>query len=337
VEEGQLPEGTGHALVSALTQEQPALEDVIARIEGVAQKYPIEDSPAGQVMALQRDASIGAVRMAGMDASDFASWDRPPAVLANEEVPPTFVRGMAGGRTIEDRQIDHDAGTMLGWLTRQTRHVSWRTFSGFGQHLLVANANRDTAETTLGVDLIYYNVTRGSLILVQYKRLDPAKNGYYHPDSDPKLARELVRMRAVDRYVTQHRHPNDDFRLEQSPCWIKLCHPQAFIPQTADMVQGMYLSLHHFERLRADSRLKGPHGGTRFGYANVPSYLDNTMFSRLVEIGLIGTSGTSTDLVRQQVIRSFNGHKALVVATLHGEDMPQSKRNTEKRRLLQRS
>ena len=61
------------------------------------------------------------------------------------------------------------------------------------------------------------------------------------------------------------------------------------------------------------------------------------MFSSLAEIGLIGTSGTSSDLVHQQVIRSFNGHKALVLATLHGEDMLQSKRNTEKRRPLQRS
>jgi hypothetical protein len=247
VEEGPLPEGTGRALIDALTQERPALRDVIARIEGVAEKYPIGDSSAGQIMALQGDASIGAVRMAGMDVSDFARWDRPPPAPASEEVPPTFVGRIPGGRTIEDRQIDHDARTMLGWLTGQTRHVSWRTFSGFGQRLLVANANRNTGETTLGVDLIYHNVTRGSLILVQYKRLDAAKNGYYYyyyyPDSDPKLARELVRMRAVDRYVMRYARADDDFRLHPKPCWIKLCHPQAFIPQTADMVQGMYPEL----------------------------------------------------------------------------------------------
>ncbi len=337
VEEGQLSEGTGRALVDALTQERPGLRDVIARIEGIAEKYPIGDSPAGQVVALQRDASIGAVRMAGMDMSDFARWDRPPALLSSKDVPPTFVGRIPGGRTIEDRQIDHDSRTMIGWLTSQTGHLSWRTFSGFGQRLLVANANHDTAETTLGVDLIYYNLTRGSLILVQYKRLDAAKNGYYYPESDPNLARELVRMRAVDRYVARHARAGDDFRLDSRPCWIKLCHPQAFIPRTADMVPGMYLSLNHFERLRADPRLKGPRGGTRFGYANVPSYLDNTMFCRLAEIGLIGTSGTSSDLVHQQVIRSFNGHKALVLATLQGDDMLQSKRNTEKRRPLQRS
>lgn len=95
--------------------------------------------------------------------------------------------------------------------------------------------------------------------------------------------------------------------------------------------------LDHFDQLCADPRLKGPQGGTRFGYDNVPNYLDNTMFSRLVETGFIGTSGTSTDLVYQQIVRSFNNQKALVIATLEGEDMLQSKRNTEKRRLLRRN
>jgi len=336
VDEGPLPEGTGRALIDALIAERPELRNIIAGIEGVADRFPVDRSPSGQVLALQRDASIVAVRMAGMDASDFARWDRPVTSLGAQDVPPTFIGQVRGGRTIEDRQIDHDAGTMLGWLTARTQHLSWRTFTGFGQRLMVANANRETAEQTLGVDLIYYNVTRGSMVLVQYKRLNAAKGGYYYPDSDSKLGKELDRMRAVNRYVAMHRNSGDDYRLEASPCWLKLCQPQAYIPQTADMVQGMYLSFEHFERLRVDPRLKGQHGGTRFGYDNVPSYLDNTMFARLVETGLIGTSGTSTHLVHQQVIRSFNNQKALVLATLEGDNMIQSKRNTEKRRSLQR-
>lgn len=335
-DEGGLSDGTGRALVKALTDERPDLEDVILRIEGVADRYPIGDSASGQILALQRDASIGAVRMAGMDASDFAHWDRPPQALADAGIPPTFIEKIPGARPLEDRQIDHDARTMLGWVTQQTHHYSWREFRGFGQRLYVANVNSDTAEATLGVDLIYYNVTRRSMILVQYKKLDAKRNGFYYPDSDVQLAKELDRMKTVDGYVAQYQRPDDDFRFGASPCWIKLCHPQAFIPSTADMVPGMYLSIDHFQRLREDPRLKGPRGGTRFGYANVPSYLDNTMFSRLVETGFIGTSGTSTELVHQQVIKSFDGQKSLVLATLHGEDMPQSKRNTEKRNLRRR-
>jgi hypothetical protein len=113
--------------------------------------------------------------------------------------------------------------------------------------------------------------------------------------------------------------------------WIKLCHPQALIPQTADMVPGIYLCREHFEQLRDDRRLRGPHGGTRFGYATVPSYLDNTMFTRLVETGFTGTSGTSAGAVRQQIIRSFNGRKAVVLAAPHGEELPQSERTSQRR------
>ena len=75
-------------------------------------------------MALQRDASIGALRMAGMDVSEFARWDRPPSGLGGQDVPPTFIERVQGGRTIEDRQIDHDAETMLGWITEKTQHLS---------------------------------------------------------------------------------------------------------------------------------------------------------------------------------------------------------------------
>ena len=334
--EGRLGAGTGQALVEALTRERPDLREVIARIEGVAEKYPIRDSPAGQVMALQRDASIVAVRMAGMDVSDFARWDRPTDRLAIDDVPPTFVGRIQGDRQLEERLIQHDGETMLGWLTQKTHHTSWRTFSGFGQRLLVANANNDTAEHTLGVDLIYYNVSRGSMILVQYKKLDAKNNGSFYPDGDSNLADEIQRMQALDRYVTANRSPHDDFRLEPSPCWVKLCQDQAYIPQTADMIPGMYFSLDHFQQLREDPRLKGPQGGVRFAYDNVPSYLDNTMFTRLVETGLVGTSGTATDLVHQQVVESFNGNKALVLAALFGENMPQSKRNTAKRDQLRR-
>jgi hypothetical protein len=101
-------------------------------------------------------------------------------------------------------------------------------------------------------------------------------------------------MRAVDRLACRDRRPaDDDYRLTPSPSWHKICDPPAFIPQAADMIPGVYLAREHFEQLRNDPRLKGPGGGTRFGYATIPSYLDNTMFTRLVKTGFIGTSGTS--------------------------------------------
>jgi hypothetical protein len=65
--------------------------------------------------------------------------------------------------------------------------------------------------------------------------------------------------------------------------------------------------------------------------------MTSAKFHRLVETGLIGTTGTSTRVLYDQIMLSFEGHKSLVVATLHGEDMPQSQRNSEKRQLRTRA
>lgn len=335
--EGQQSPATGRALIEMLVQTRPGLREVIDRITAVGDQYPIGDSPIGQIVALQRDATIGVARMAGMDASAFARWDRPQGWPAPRAVPPTFTgmltpTGRSAAPAIEDRLIDHDARTMLGWFSQQTADVSWTMLEGFGQRLLVVNANRTPAEKTLGVDLIYYNATRKSLIMVQYKKLNAARKGFYYPDSDRTLGDELERMRQVDQLAAKYRRSDDDYRLMPSPTWIKLCHPQAFIPQTTDMVPGLYLAREHFEQLRKDPRLKGPQGGVRFGYSTVPSYLDNTLFTRLVDTGFIGTMGTSTDIVHEQVTRSLDGQKALVIATLSGNELSQSKRNSERRR-----
>ncbi len=76
-DQGQQSKATGRALIEMLVLVRPDLHEVIDRIEAVGDQYPIGDSPAGQIVALQRDATIAVARMAGMDASDFARWDRP--------------------------------------------------------------------------------------------------------------------------------------------------------------------------------------------------------------------------------------------------------------------
>lgn len=239
--EGQQSGATGRALVGMLVEVRPDLREVIDRIEAAGNRYPIGDSPVGQIVALQRDATIGVARMAGMDASVFARWDRPQRWPGPGAVPPTFT-GMLEPTAIEDRHIEHDARTMLGWFPRQTPDLSWTVLEGFGQRLLVVNANRTPAERTLGVDIIYYNAIRQSLIMVQYKKLNATRNGFYYPDSDHTLPDELKRMQEVDAFAARNRRPVDDYRLMPHPTWIKLCHPQAFIPQTADMVPGIYLA-----------------------------------------------------------------------------------------------
>jgi hypothetical protein len=104
--EGPQTPGTGEALVAALLKLRPGLRDALDEIKGVSQRYPITRSTAGQVLAMQRDASIAAVRMAGMiGASHFSRWNRPPTPLVDSEVPPTYLEGVPED-TDEDSQED---------------------------------------------------------------------------------------------------------------------------------------------------------------------------------------------------------------------------------------
>lgn len=353
-EQGQQTEATGKALLAALVELRPEAAEVIGHLRAALDGYPLRPgSKAGQALATQRDAVLGLVRMAGMNIPQLARWDPPAEELYDDAPPPAYLdllsrtepdaAANASGRqraaapehniAIEDHHIGRDAETFLGWIGERTGHVAWRQFRQDDQSLLIANVNRTTAEGISGADLLYYHQTRGSLVLVQYKKLDRHVGGYYYPDSDGNLADELKRMHDVDTYAAGLRRPSDDHRLSPDPSWIKLCPPEGLIPQTNVMVPGMYFSRQHFERLRNDPRLRDGRGGAlRFGYANVPSYLDNTLFTRLVETGMIGTAGAGTELVRQQITRSLREGRMLIAGVLAGKEQPQSARNSARRR-----
>ncbi|MEV6943014.1 hypothetical protein AB0N07_13645 [Streptomyces sp. NPDC051172] len=356
VAEGQQTKTAGSELRRLLLERRPDVRDAVDEIEGAISSWDFGPSRAGQAVSLQRDGTLVSARMAGFRALDLAEWDPPAEELYDDRVPPLFLdlvtesspsegRGqsepqnragrpetMAAQPALEDHLIAHDTHTMRGWLSEATDHVAWREFREHGRTLLVGNANRATAERLLGCDVIFYNVARNSMVLVQYKKLDAEKGGFYYPNSDGNLAKELRRMRALDRYAARVADGNGEQRLDANPSWIKLCHPRSVLPHTSEMIHGMYFSRRQFESLRQDARLKdGRQGAVRFGYKNVPGYLDNTLFTRLVETGQIGTTGISSDLVRQQVFRTFRGRRDLVIAALYGDEPPQAERNARRR------
>lgn len=333
VEEGQQTKGTGEAIRALLIELRPELGAVVNMIEDATAPWDFGNKRAGQELALQRDATLAVTRMAGFRVPRLAEWDPPAEELYDDRMPPLFLDLMMGDQpALEDHLVNHDTRTMLGWISEETNHVAWREFREYDRTLLVVNANRTPAERLLGCDIIFYNVSRHSLVFVQYKKLNAERGGFYYPNSDRNLAKELLRMRSLDRYAKSQAGVGGEQRLDASPSWIKLCHPRSVLPHTNEMIHGMYFSRRQFESLSDDARLKdGNNGALRFGFKNVPGYLDNTLFARLVETGQIGTTGTSTDLVRQQVIRSFRGQRNLVLAALSGEEPPQAQRNAQRR------
>ncbi|WP_146099187.1 hypothetical protein [Nocardia nova] len=347
VSEGQQSKATGKALLDVLTRLRPDAQAAISYINAATDGFRIRpESRAEQNLADQRDATLAIARMAGMTIPQLARWDPPSEQLSDDAPPPAYIdllqpssgRARSADSTdrdesvaLEDHLVNRDTENLLGWLGEQTGDVAWRQFRQNGQRLFIGNANRTTAEHISGADIIYYNDTRKNLVLVQYKKLNARVRGYYYPNSDSNLEEELCRLREVDEYAAHFRSTQDDHRLAPDPSWIKLCPPESVIPQADVMVPGMYFSRRHFEKLRSDPRLRGPREGVRLGYANVPSYLDNTMFTRLVETAMIGTTGASTDLVRWQVTRSLEQGRMAIMGLLSGEEEPQSLRNSRRR------
>lgn len=83
-------------------------------------------------------------------------------------------------------------------------------------------------------------------------------------------AKEVKRMRSLDRYAEMRASLADEQRLDPSPSWIKLCPPRSVLPHTTEMIHGMCFSRRQFESLCDDGRLKDGRGGAlRCGYKNV--------------------------------------------------------------------
>jgi hypothetical protein len=185
-------------------------------------------------------------------------------------------------------------------------------------------------EIALGVDLIYYQETRASLTLVQHKAMDH-DDWYYHPSGDSHITKQLDRMRAIDKKCLQSALDGDDYRLSAAPCWIKLCRSENVIPRTDELIRGMYLTRAYFERLKdyPDTPCRGKQGAVRFSYASVPRYLDNTTFAQLVADGWIGSSGTGTDLIKEQIAASLAGQRQPILAFASGE-VPKGRRTRER-------
>ena len=94
------------------------------------------------------------------------------------------------GGVTEDSVIEHDARSVLGYDLFGSDLAGRAVFERGDEQLEVFTANRRPLEQVFGVDLIYLNVTRRNIVMVQYKMLEPSRTGaadgdwIYRPDSD---------------------------------------------------------------------------------------------------------------------------------------------------------
>lgn len=256
------------------------------------------------VAVLQEDAVRTALQVFGLSPDDQA---RSLELVEGRET------ALARVGIMEDSVIEHDARHVPGYDLVHSDLTGRAVFERGGERLEVFTANRRPLERVFGVDLIYLNVSRQNIVMLQYKMLEPwRKHGadfdwIYRPDD--KLDKEIRRMR---RYDTHHPPGPYEYRLNPTVFYLKFVKRDGAIRSG-----GIVVPLDHFDKLRADPACRGPKNALRVSYESLSGrYLRQNAFLDLVRSGYIGAHAEMTEHMKTLVNGVLKNHRS-VVAAIH--------------------
>ena len=217
----------------------------------------------------------------------------------------------------EDAVIQHDARQIPGFDLVESDLTGRAVFRRGDERLEVFTANKLTLEETFGVDLIYFNIPRRSVVMVQYKMLELEPTDGSEPDwiyrPDEKLDQQIIRMRG---FSASHAPKPLEYRLNSEVFYLKFVKRDGLIRDGA-----IITPLEHFEKLRDDPVCRGPRKGLRVSYRSLSGrYLRQKPFLDLVRAGYIGAYAETTDQIRVLVQGVLEGNRALVAAIERGTE-----------------
>jgi hypothetical protein len=214
----------------------------------------------------------------------------------------------------------YDLHHLPGFELVEARSYGAAIFESGTERLTVILANRLPLEKQTGTDLIYYNETYQSFVMVQYKAMEQ-KELEGRPQAvfrlpNEQLAAEVERMKEL-RAQLRSCPPSTDkgsFRLSENPFFLKLCPRLVFDPDNVDLIRGMYLPLDYWLALESDSCIKGSRGGRRVTFDNAGRYFDNTSFAKIVAKAWVGTTAAQSSVLREVIRQTLTSGRAVVIA-----------------------
>jgi hypothetical protein len=309
---GLLSEKGFHALVEAIRAVAPNSSEILDQFsEDRRTSINLLPRPLGQALGYQKEALATALQIAGLSRDTLQQWTPETDVS-----PVSFLEGLPSARLREDPMVINDLTNLPGFDLLRTLRYSAAIFQGNGTHLTVILANRQPLEEQLGTDLIYYNETFQSFVMVQYKAMEHEAAGAVFRLPNEQLAKEIERMESILTEM-QACHPNDclkGFRLDETPFFLKLCPRIVFDPDDAGLVKGMYLPLNYWKLLQKDENTRGGRGGQRVTYGNVLRYFDNSAFVSLVANGWVGTTLAQSAVLASAIRAALETGKAVALA-----------------------
>lgn len=231
--------------------------------------------------------------------------------------------GLGRVRLQEDAVIEHDARSIPGWSLDASDVTGRARFTrATGEQLEVITANKRPLEEIFGVDLIYLNERRRSLVMVQYKMMEAPGRQSSGGDTGGDEREWIVRINEQfrDEIARMARFmsdlsPDGVYRLNPGPFFVKLVKRNA-----ATSTAGILLSLEHLQHLMDSDAVSGPRGGLRISYEDLDGhYLRGEAFVDLVRSGYIGSRGATTDHLEALIDGALVDGHAVVAAIQRSE------------------
>lgn len=315
---GLLTEKGFSAVVETIRQLAPQASTLLDRFS-VSRTVLIRRLPdkTRENLAQQKEAVLTALSIAGISREPVQEW------APSDETPVSFLDGLPSVRLREDPMVVNDLQNLPGFDVIKTYPYGAAVFESenASERLTVILANRLPLEEQTGTDLIYFNETYQSFVMVQYKAMEreerrnrPAEAVYRLPDA--QLKEEIDRMDAVLRALKTCGPDTDigGYRLTENPFFLKLCPRLVFNPDDVGLVPGMYLPLDYWKLLENDPGIKGPRGGLRITYENAKRHFDNTSFITVVSKAWVGTTPSQSQVLRDVIRETLETGKAVAIA-----------------------
>ncbi len=307
-----IPPGTWKNLLESVIRLTKTPQEELSRLTSLMKsRSATVRKSLSETISFERDAVATALEVFGGSTlrkkiiSDASPDNEAPFIskLRHREV-----------KFIEDQMIAHDAISFPGLQSLKQHLVGAVELYTHNGTLTVINSNRTSIEKTLGVDLLYYNHTCSSFVLVQYKRLTGKPNPVFRPNQDSNLGKELERMRAFRRESNSYNYDYLSYRLNDNPFYLKLCKAHSPGDWNGRMLQGMYFPLELWDLLIKTEYVKGPRGGQRISFESTPRRLSNSEFTALVAKGWIGTNEVDTERLNNLLVELLSNKHSVVAA-----------------------
>ena len=308
---GLLETDAFRALCECIIQIAPDAQSYLGRFSTDRYQRIAAIPPTLQLrLAEQKEALATAFYIADINRDPLAEFD-PGA-----DLPTSFLDGIPETRLREDGMLFHDMTNFPGAKFVRTVQYNAASFSGNKFSLTVILANRNPLEEVLGTDLIYFNETLRTFVVVQYKAMEKEGSKTVFRLPNEQLEIELKRMKEVQVLLSQSEAGGspDEYRISTNPFYLKFCSRIQFNPDDRGLVSGMYFPIDYWTTLEQDDSLLGPQKGRRLTFENARRHLDNTEFSNMVRKGWIGTSGSQTDFLEKLIKEIVESGKAVALA-----------------------